>query len=329
MKPEILLIGGGVSGVTTGIVLRLLGHPTRIVCRHWLGDADSTGNWYSAEPRFASQYPAASIIPHSVKIEDEAWHMRTNLRLFEALHFLGTAGVRKQRHYEVYEKQGERASYAPGMAGYRPLPDDGSGEPGVPRRADDVPVFGWSFQTLFAEMPRYRSFLAGLYRKLGGAVESGRFLNKETLGNEPAETVINCAGAWGPGLWGDAEPSRFVKGTLVRADAAGRIPWNRATGEIFSYNYHPAPAIYARPDGSAADVYFYPRTDGWLLGGTRLESEDLTAESVRFSDEAGPWNGEAWGGKTIAVPQDGAPGVVNERTAPTLCPRAFCARAQK
>ena len=91
MNKEILIIGGGIAGVTTGIVLRLLGHPTRIVCRHWLGDADSTSNWYAAEPRYASQYPAASIIPHSVRIEDEAWHMKTNLRLFEALHFSGTA----------------------------------------------------------------------------------------------------------------------------------------------------------------------------------------------------------------------------------------------
>jgi len=318
MKKEVLIIGGGIAGVTTGVVLRLLGYPTRVVCRHWLGDADSTSNWYAAEPRFASQYPAASIIPHSVKIADEAWHMQTNLRLFEALHFSGTAGVRKQRHYEVYEATREPESYGPQMPGYRSLPDDGSGETGVPRRKPEVPVYGWSFQTLFAEMPRYRAFLAGLYRKLGGEVEAGRFLDADSLRRETAETIVNCAGAWGPGLWGDALPSRYVKGTLVRAQAGGRIPWNRNTGEVFSYNYHPTPAIYARPDGLPADVYFYPRTDGWLLGGTRLESGDLPADGVRFSDDTAPWAGESWNGKIISIPQEGIAGQVNDVPAPIL-----------
>ena len=151
MNGEVVIIGGGVSGVTTGIVLRLLGHPTRILCRHWLGDTDQPAQPHAGEPRFASQYPAASIIPHSVSIADEGWHMRTNLRFFEALQFTSTAGVRKQRHYEVYESPEPIASYAQGMVGYRALPADGSGEPGAPRRADDVPIYGWSFQTLIAE----------------------------------------------------------------------------------------------------------------------------------------------------------------------------------
>jgi glycine/D-amino acid oxidase-like deaminating enzyme len=318
MNNEILIIGGGVAGVTTGVVLRLRGYSTRILCRHWLGDADSTSNWFAAEPRYASQYPAASIIPHSVKIADEAWHMRTNLRLFEALHFSGTAGVRKQRHYEVYEAKCAPKSYAPQMPSYRPFPEDGSGEPGVPRRKADVPVFGWSFQTLFAEMPRYRKFLARLYQNLGGELETGRFLDLDSLRRESAETIVNCAGAWGPGFWGDALPSRYVKGTLVRAQADGRIPWNLTTSEVFSYNYYPAAEIYALPDGSPADVYFYPRTDGWLLGGTRLESGDLPAGSVRFSDETAPWVGEAWNGKTISVPQEGVSGRTNEVPAPII-----------
>jgi hypothetical protein len=73
-------------------------------------------------------------------------------------------------------------------------------------------------------------------------------------------------------LFGDLISSRFVKGILLHAACDGRTPWNRETGEIFSYNYHPAADIYAHPDGAPVDVYFYPRTDGWLLGGTRLVS---------------------------------------------------------
>ncbi|MFM7165950.1 MAG: FAD-dependent oxidoreductase [Planctomycetaceae bacterium] len=302
MKREVLIIGGGVSGVTTGIVLRLLGHPTRIVCHHWLGDSDDATQPHVGERRFASQYPAASIIPHSVSIADEAWHMRTTLRFFEALQFTSTAGVRKQRHYEVYEWPEPIAGYAEGMVGYRSLPLDGSGEPGAPRRAEDVPIYGWSFQSLFAEMPRYRAFLAGLYRNLGGELETGRVLDRLSLENMKSSIVVNCGGAWGMNLSGDRVRSRFVKGILVRADA-GSIPWNRTTGEIFSYNYYPDVSIYSRPNGKPSDVYFYPRTDGWLLGGTRLESAYL--RSWQNCHNPHEWKGETWSGRSICVPLAG------------------------
>jgi hypothetical protein len=55
-----------------------------------------------------------------------------------------------------------------------------------------------------------------------------------------------------------------------------------------------------------------------LLGGTRLESGELPAESVRFSDETAAWAGEQWTGKTITVPQEGAPGQTCEVPAPPI-----------
>jgi len=318
MREEALIIGGGVSGVTTGIVLRLLGQRTRIVCRHWLGDTDGPTHPHAGEARFASQYPAASIIPHGVHIASEAWHMRMNLRFFEALHFIGAAGVRKQRHYEVYESPVPVAGYAPAMPGYRALPSDGSGEPGAPRRTDDTAIYGWSFQMLFAEMPTYRAFLAQLYRKLGGEAQSGQFFQASDLARERADVIVNCGGAWAASLFGDPAPSRFVKGMLVRVDTAGRIPSNRATSEIFSYNYQPAPAIYARPGSAAADVYCYPRTDGWLFGGTRLESVELRLAPDANPESAWPWEGETWSGPTISLPRHGMPGATLAVPAPIV-----------
>jgi D-amino-acid oxidase len=49
-----------------------------------------------------------------------------------------------------------------------------------------------------------------------------------------------------------------------------------------------------------------------------LESGDLPAGSVRFSDETAPWVGEAWNGKTISVPQEGVSGRTNEVPAPII-----------
>jgi len=308
MKGEVIILGGGITGVTTGIVLRLLGKSTRILCRHWLGDADSVGNWYASDPRFASQYPAASIIPHTVEIDGEFDHMRISRRFFEALHFTGAAGVRVQRHYEVFESPQIVPSYATSMPGFRPLPNSGEGEVGSPRRDASVGVFGWSFDTHFVEMPRYRALLSLLYRSLGGCVETGRFVTSEAVDRMDAECIVNCAGAWGGSMWGDTTLSRFVRGVLVRVHAGGRLPRCVTTNELFSYNYHPLPSVYARPDGSAADVYFYPRTDGWLLGGTRLESKALDCGSVAIVDDGYTWAGEAWHGDVVSLPQEGDSG---------------------
>jgi D-amino-acid oxidase len=302
MNSEILVIGGGVSGVTTGIILRLLGYPVRILCKHWIGYSDKEEVQYATEPRFASQYPAASIIPHSVQIEDQAWHMRTNLRLFEALHFMSIAAVRKQRHYEIYETPVPVANYASAMPGYRALPSDGSGEYGAPRRFKEVSIFGWSFQTLFVEMPKYRRLLADVYCGLGGEVEIEEISDEISVIARNHRVVVNCAGAWAPGIFGDFAVSRFVKGILVLVGAKGHIPWNRSTGEVFSYNYFPDSSIYSRPNGAAADVYCYPRSDGWLLGGTRLESKDLAFERDHAFNSVTRWEGEQWNGATIDLP---------------------------
>ena len=62
----------------------------------------------------------------------------------------------------------------------------------------------------------------------------------------------------------------------------------------------------------------YPRTDGWLFGGTRLESEDLPPETTRFCDELAPWIGEQWVGDTITVPQEGMPNQTCEVPAPII-----------
>jgi D-amino-acid oxidase len=305
MTDEIVILGGGVVGVTTGIVLQLLDYRTRLVCRHWLGDVDDSSAPDAAEPRFASQFPAASIFPHSVDIADEPWHVQTALRVFEALHYTGAAGVRKQRHYDIFDAPATPASYAEAMPGYHPLPADGSGEPGAPRRADDRPIYGWSSQIHFAEMPRYRRFLTRLYQHAGGHVKSGNYFDAHALEGMEAAAVINCGGAWGRHLFGDPRLSCFLKGILVRAHTS-QWPVNRLTGEVFSYNFYPETAAYARPHGGSADVYFYPRTDGWLLGGTRFESAPLQAGADPAGDYA--WRGEEWEGPTVRVPREGIAG---------------------
>jgi D-amino-acid oxidase len=298
--PDIAILGGGITGVTAGIVLQLLGFSTNIVCRHWIGDLDEAT---TRDLRFASQYPAASIIPHSVNISNEQWHLKTGQRMFETLQNVPASGVRWQRHFELFEVTAQVPSYADSLRNFRHIHSSemAAQEMVIPRRRSDVPVEGWSFETLFAQMPLYRRFLARFYEHLGGQVSKGRYWTSDELLKLPGDTLINCAGAWGSGFWGDPVLSRFVRGTLVRIEATSLPARVRDLAPV-SYNYHPHPLIYCRPNGSSADVYFYPRDDAWLLGGTRLESEALSASDTAPTDTLPTWHGETWNGAAVELP---------------------------
>jgi glycine/D-amino acid oxidase-like deaminating enzyme len=92
-----------------------------------------------------------------------------------------------------------------------------------------------------------------------------------------------------------------VKGTLVRVDIGGALPHNLTTSEVFSYNYYPPPEMYGPVGELPQDVYFYPRHDGLLLGGTRFESCDLDPLSPHYSDEQTTWRGDEWRGETVDI----------------------------
>ncbi|MBL8810457.1 MAG: FAD-binding oxidoreductase [Planctomycetaceae bacterium] len=317
--PSVLILGGGITGVTCGIVLQILGFRTRIVCQHWLGTAASTQTG-PADPRFASLYPAASIIPHTVQIENESWHMHCGQTFFDLFADLGLKCVRRQRHFEVFEAPCSAPDYAQAMSEFEEILPDALSQRNAPRRCDDRQVYGWSFRTLFAEMPLYRTFLADLYAQLGGAVLSPLTVTPETLAQFPEDIVLNCSGAWSPSLFHDPLESRFVKGLLLRVDAGGSMPVHQRTGELTSYNYHPDASVYAQADGPPADVYFYPRHDVCLLGGTRLQSLPLTVDDVGSCDRQPKitWRGEEYSGETLQIPAADLPGRTHTVPRPIL-----------
>ncbi len=310
-RQSTLIIGGGISGVTTGIVLQMLGFSTRIACAHWLGDAQNGQSPARCDPRFASLYPAASVIPHTVHIEDTDWHLRSSLRIFSCLQQYRNDLVRLQKHFEIFESPRSVEPYARLMPHFAEVTPGQGGLKNFPRRQPQRPVYGWSFEALFVEMPAYRQFLANLYLELGGTVDR-RIIHRDSLRSSSAEIIMNCAGAWGPVLFDDAIASCFVKGILVRVDTGGLMPRHSESGELFSYNYHPDASVYATPDGASADVYFYPRSDVCLLGGTRLCSDPLTSQSIgslaseTATNVESQWHGEQYSGATISIPLEGS-----------------------
>jgi glycine/D-amino acid oxidase-like deaminating enzyme len=287
--PQICVLGGGISGLTTAVVLRLLGYRVEVAAPDLIGaPAPVSGR---PDPTFASQYPAASIIPRSVVIADEAWHIETSLRFYAALQFAATAGVRRQRHFELFETPVEVPPYAARLPAFAPVPSGLSSLAEGPRRVGAHGVSGWTFECFFAEMPEYGPWLRRSLAVLGGSVVGCRRLEHRDVQAIPADVVVNCTGYGSAALFDDGPNLALVKGVLVQAFVDRRDPAaNRPPP--FSYNYTPDRSVYPTASGGATDVYWYPRVDSWVLGGTRLSGR---------LDRSGRWRGEEPVGPTVDI----------------------------
>ena len=299
---DVTILGGGISGITTGLLLRALGHAPTIVT-HRRADR----SYAEPDPLFASLYPAASVIPHAVQVDDVVRRMRETQLFFEILRQHGTFGIRQQRHYEVFESPPPAPAYAPAMHDFQWLPDDGSGAPGVPRRSDAKGVYGWTFRAYFAETPTYLTRLYDLFDAAGGQVRSGVQITRDTLPSLPGQALVNCLGAGSRFLFPDPAPHSFLQGYLVYA-TPNRPAVDRRHREVCSYNYHPPASVYHRPDGSPAGVYAYPRTDTWVIGGTKRPGEV----------EDGTWRGPPVSGPTVNIDGHAIPQPVVEVNADLL-----------
>lgn len=298
---RVAVLGGGVSGVTTALLLNLLGYRTRLYAPLRADEAPP-----EAVPEFASRYPAASVIPHAIGVPDVAWHTRVTQRFFAAFAAHDpAAGVRWQRHYEVFERPVEALPlYAGGMRNFRRLPEDGRGGPGVPRRPEAEGIYGWSFDCLFAETPRYMARLFALYRQTGGTVER-RAIRPEGLPALEVDAVVNCTGRWAPTLFEDDCPFVMLRGLLVHACVPQGVPMPP------SYNYAPPRAVFPAGEGVTNDLYVYPRTDAWVLGGTRQVGRPALGEA---------WEGGTYQGRTVRVDGHDVPAPIVEENAALLRP---------
>lgn len=280
MQERIPIIGGGISGVTTGLCLQLLGYKT-IIYAEQLVSEDAP-----EDPKFASLYPAASIIPHSVRSEKMDRIFPLSHQVFASLLELGMNGMQLHRHYELFEKQVEDPAYADFLKNYERV-DRKTRD--IPLRRDVEIIDGWVFDCLFTEWPGYIYRLYELYRETGGRIIRKK-VSAEEIPRLEGEIVCNCSGIWSSELFEDSELLLVSKGHLLHVKEA---PLTKdSNGRIPSYNYTAGSSVYSEPDGNELDVYFYPRSNGWILGGSRLEGK---------IDSFGRWQGSEYQGEKILI----------------------------
>lgn len=297
---SITVLGGGISGITTGTLLTCLGHSVQIVTEHRVDRLMGSHN-----PVIASLYPAASVIPHTVTVDDPVRHLRDTQAFFEVVRRAGDFGVRQQRHFEVFEAPTSDPEYAPALLAFERIADAPATTWSPPHRPRADRTYGWTFRMYFAETPVYIPRLYHLFESLGGAVMQ-EHVTRDRLPTLPGDALVDCLGSGSGQLFNDPRDAEHLRGVLVYADllTANGVHIDSLVGDNLSserhdpfptsYNYTPDAAVYATARGSAAGVYAYPRSDVWVLGGTKQKGR---------LDDTGRWHGEPIAGETIALPQ--------------------------
>lgn len=261
MTDKITVIGAGVSGITTALTLQLLGYDTEIITDKTASDISHKNSY----PEFASLFPSASVIPHSVYSNRLEELFKQSQAFFYELRKRTFPGLTTHKHFEVFEFEADRPDYCDWMLNFSPI--DGLSEAEVPQRSNNQPLYGWAFDCIFADWPLYFPALTALYRQSRGTITKQK-LEQGDISELPSEVIINCSGTGGPLLFDDPiENQLIMRGHLLHKSEAPLITNN--TGEIISYNYMPQPDVYSDSEGNACDVYCYPRKDGWILGGSR------------------------------------------------------------
>jgi D-amino-acid oxidase len=235
----VLVVGAGVSGLTTGICLAEARVRTVI--------------WASAPPAQTTSSVAGAIWgPHLVEESPRSteWRRDTLAVLRQLAAGPGT-GVRIVTGVEA--ARGEPPPLGPPPDWLRDL---GMATPCT--RASLPPGFtsGWRYAAPLVHMPTYLGYLQARFEKAGGLMETATVRSLTGAARERgARAVVNCTGAAARDLVPDPDLTAF-RGQVVVAANPG------ITGFFI-----------APPDDTTDLVYLFPHEDTVVLGGTEVAGD--------------------------------------------------------
>ena len=247
------VLGGGVVGLSTALVLETLGHETRLVTERvaYLDGTDHSG--------VATNYAAASVYP--AYVEADASHetlLRRAVSTFEPFAEVESLPLCEVPHYQLSESGDPSPS--PALSGVRSLADHGDTPPSRPGET----VAGFVADRYLVDMPSYVPLLVAAYRGLGGTISRRQVTRDDIPASADGEYVVNCTGYGSRRLFDD-ESMVALKGHILEVGAPD-------PPVEFSYNY--AAAEYDE------GVYMYPRGDRLLFGGSHLAGQVVDGEWV-------------------------------------------------
>ncbi|WDZ87243.1 FAD-dependent oxidoreductase [Micromonospora cathayae] len=230
---DVLVIGAGVSGLTTAVCLAEAGLRVRI--------------WAAELPEGTTSYAAGAMWgPYLVEPVDRVrvWGAQT----LDVLRHLATdpaTGVRLVSGVEASRTPVEPPGWGSQLDGFRMC------EPG---ELPDGFATGWRYTAPLVDMPVYLGYLRGRLEAAGGEIVIRRIRSLgEAVGVSPV--VVNCSGMGARDLVPDPDLAP-IRGQLVVVE-------NPGITEFFSEDTGPSPDL----------LHFYPQGETLVLGGTAQPGE--------------------------------------------------------
>ncbi len=248
---DVIVVGGGVIGLTTAVTLAERGGGRRRV-RVWARDAPADT---------VSAVAGALWWPYRIEPEDlvGAWSL-ASLRVYERLAARpGETGVRFVPGVHADMALSGLGPWAGQVAGLREL---GPGAPELPPGCGS----GLAARLPLIDMPVHLEWLRGRLAAAGGQVQTRELASLDEAA-AAAGTVVNCTGLGARRLVPD-ERIRPVRGQLTVVENPGIDEWFTAV------------------DTAAGATYFFPQPGGLVLGGTaeeddwRTSPDPATAEAI-------------------------------------------------
>jgi D-amino-acid oxidase len=235
-RPDVLVIGAGVTGLTTAVQLAELGHAVLVRSSAPPGQTTSAvAGAILGGPVIAEPAEAAAKWPQLERVTD--WH-RHSLGVFTELAADPSTGVRLARGRLANRLDLGALDWARQLPGFRICsPDERGG----------FPTAFWMDLPL-VDMPRYLAHLLDRLTAAGGRIE---YRTVASLAEAAAEVpvVVNCTGVAAREL--AADPQLFpLRGQHVVVDNPGL--------DEFFFEQNPGPE----------SVSFFPHGDRVILGGT-------------------------------------------------------------
>jgi hypothetical protein len=257
MSKDVAIIGLGISGLTTAILLQRLGYSVTIY-------SDKADLLASNDPLIASSFPAASIIPHSVYHNNLNDLFSESQSLFSKLYKARFPGVEIHRHFELFNSKTLRPEYLSRMNRVIDFPEIDW----MPRHPEIKINDGWEFECFFTDWDIYFSSLLELFKD-----QNGYFVNDKVdlnlYSSIKENIIVNCAGIGSCMIDSEDANPLLLLGHLLKKKNTPIL--KDRNGMTISYNFTPGKDIYSTSDGHPLDVYFYPRNSDWVLGGSRFE----------------------------------------------------------
>jgi D-amino-acid oxidase len=287
LKPvDVVVLGAGISGLTTAVLLQSLGFTVTIVAKNVPRQSGDE------QPRIPTGYAMASAYPHHLRVTNLERVSGESQIVFQHLAQQSASGIFTYRMFEVFEQEPLEAPLGDKRMKFALF--EGEAETltktiNPPVRPGAQYVWGWTFETYFADMPDYLSSLWTRFLSGGGAVKESH-VHSALLDEICRVPVVNCLGLGAIEVFSDASAASIVRGRQVYAP---RAPLITGPDKIpVAYNYTPTADIFSRADGQPEYVHLFPRHDGWVLGQTR-EPGSL--------DESGEWIGDAVRAPEISI----------------------------